>query len=294
MVFPEPVISVAIEPKTKNDQDKLGKALGSLSDEDPTFQVHTDDETGQTIISGMGELHLEVLVDRMMREFGVDAHVGKPQVAYRETITVPVEKVELRYVRQTGGRGQYAHVVIALEPTGPGGGYEFVNEIHGGVIPREYIPAVDAGMQEAMEGGVVAGYPLVDVRARLTYGSYHEVDSSEMAFKIAGSMALKDAVKKAKPVLLEPMMAVEVVTADEYMGDVIGDLNSRRGQVEGMSQRGNAQVISAKVPLAEMFGYVGDLRSRTQGRATYTMQFDSYQRVPESIATEIVARVRGE
>jgi elongation factor G len=294
MVFPEPVISVAIEPKTKNDQDKLGKALGSLSDEDPTFQVHTDDETGQTIISGMGELHLEVLVDRMMREFGVDAHVGKPQVAYRETITVPVEKVELRYVRQTGGRGQYAHVVIALEPTGPGGGYEFVNEIHGGVIPREYIPAVDAGMQEAMEGGVIAGYPLVDVRARLTYGSYHEVDSSEMAFKIAGSMALKDAVKKAKPVLLEPMMAVEVVTADEYMGDVIGDLNSRRGQVEGMSQRGNAQVISAKVPLAEMFGYVGDLRSRTQGRATYTMQFDSYQQVPESIAQEIVARVRGE
>jgi elongation factor G len=294
MQFPEPVISVAIEPKTKNDQDKLGKALGSLSDEDPTFQVHTDDDTGQTIISGMGELHLEVLVDRMMREFGVDAHVGKPQVAYRETITVPVEKVELRYVRQTGGRGQYAHVVIALEPTGPGGGYEFVNEISGGVIPREYIPAVDAGMQEAMEGGVVAGYPLVDVRARLTYGSYHEVDSSEMAFKIAGSMALKDAVKKAKPVLLEPMMAVEVVTADEYMGDVIGDLNSRRGQVEGMSQRGNASVITAKVPLAEMFGYVGDLRSRTQGRATYTMQFDSYQRVPESIALEIVARVRGE
>ena len=248
MVFPEPVISVAIEPKTKNDQDKLGKALGSLSDEDPTFQVHTDDETGQTIISGMGELHLEVLVDRMMREFGVDAHVGKPQVAYRETITVPVEKVELRYVRQTGGRGQYAHVVIALEPTGPGGGYEFVNEINGGVIPREYIPAVDAGMQEAMEGGVVAGYPLVDVRARLTYGSYHEVDSSEMAFKIAGSMALKDAVRKAKPVLLEPMMAVEVVTAEEYMGDVIGDLNSRRGQVEGMSQRGNAQVITRQSP----------------------------------------------
>jgi elongation factor G len=242
----------------------------------------------------MGELHLEVLVDRMMREFGVEAHVGKPQVAYRETITVPVEKVELRYVRQTGGRGQYAHVVIALEPTGPGGGYEFVNEITGGVIPREYIPAVDAGMQEAMEGGVVAGYPLVDVRARLTYGSYHEVDSSEMAFKIAGSMALKDAVKKAKPVLLEPIARVEVVTADEYMGDVIGDLNSRRGQVEGMSQRGNASVISAKVPIAEMFGYVGDLRSRTQGRATYTMQFDSYQQVPESIAQEIVARVRGE
>src|SRR3954451_17608353 len=294
MEFPTPVISVAIEPKTKIDQDKLGKALNSLSDEDPTFVVHTDLDTGQTIIAGMGELHLEVLVDRMMREFNVDAHVGKPQVAYRETITQPVEKVEQRYVRQTGGRGQYGHVVIALEPTGPGGGYEFVDEIRGGVIPREYIPAVDAGIQEAMEGGVVAGYPLVDVRARLTFGSYHDVDSSEMAFKIAGSMALKDAAKKAKPQLLEPVMAVEVVTADEYMGDVIGDLNSRRGQVEGMEQRGNAQVIRSRVPLAQMFGYVGDLRSRTQGRATYTMQFDSYQPVPESIATEIVARVRGE
>jgi elongation factor G len=292
--FPEPVIHVAIEPKTKNDQDKLGKALGSLADEDPTFQVRTDDETGQTIIGGMGELHLEVLVDRMMREFNVDAHVGKPQVAYRETITQPVEKVEIRYVRQTGGRGQYAHVVIALEPTGPGGGYEFVDEIKGGVIPREYIPAVNAGMQEAMEGGVLAGYPLVDVRARLTYGSYHEVDSSEMAFKIAGSMALKEAAKRAKPALLEPVMQVEVVTPEDYMGDVIGDLNSRRGQVEGMTQRGNAQVVNGKVPLAHMFGYVGDLRSRTQGRATYTMQFDSYQQVPESIAQEIVARVRGE
>ncbi|MDQ1457301.1 MAG: elongation factor [Actinomycetota bacterium] len=294
MDFPEPVISVAIEPKTKVDQDKLGKALGSLSDEDPTFRVHTDDETGQTIIRGMGELHLEVLVDRMMREFNVEAHVGKPQVAYRETITQPVEKVEVRYVRQTGGRGQYAHVVIALEPTGAAGGYEFVDEIKGGVIPREYIPAVDAGIQEAMQGGVVAGYPLVDVRARLTYGSYHEVDSSEMAFKIAGSMALKEAARKAKPQLLEPVMSVEVVTAEEYMGDVIGDLNSRRGQVEGMEQRGSAQVIRARVPLAQMFGYVGDLRSRTQGRATYTMQFDSYQAVPESIAQEIVARVRGE
>jgi elongation factor G len=294
MDFPEPVISVAIEPKTKVDQDKLGKALGSLSDEDPTFRVHTDDETGQTIIRGMGELHLEVLVDRMMREFNVEAHVGKPQVAYRETITQPVEKVEVRYVRQTGGRGQYAHVVIALEPTGAAGGYEFVDEIKGGVIPREYIPAVDAGIQEAMQGGVVAGYPLVDVRARLTYGSYHEVDSSEMAFKIAGSMALKEAARKARPQLLEPVMSVEVVTAEEYMGDVIGDLNSRRGQVEGMEQRGSAQVIRARVPLAQMFGYVGDLRSRTQGRATYTMQFDSYQAVPESIAQEIVARVRGE
>jgi elongation factor G len=292
--FPEPVISVAIEPKTKADQDKLGKALGALSDEDPTFQVHTDHETGQTIIAGMGELHLEVLVDRMMREFNVEAHVGKPQVAYRETITQPVEKVQIRYVRQTGGRGQYADVVIALEPTGAGGGYEFVDEIKGGVVPREYIPAVDAGIQEAMQGGVVAGYPLVDLRARLTDGSYHEVDSSEMAFKIAGSMALKEAARKAKPQLLEPVMSVEVVTADEYMGDVIGDLNSRRGQVEGVAQRGSAQVITARVPLAQMFGYVGDLRSRTQGRATYTMQFDSYQAVPESIAQEIVARVRGE
>ncbi len=294
MEFPEPVIHVAIEPKTKNDQDKLGKALAALSDEDPTFQIRTDEETGQTIIAGMGELHLEVLVDRMMREFSVEANVGKPQVAYRETISEPVEKVEMRYVRQSGGRGQYGHVVIALEPTGPGGGYEFVDEISGGVIPREYIPAVDAGIQEAMEGGVVAGYPLVDLRARLTYGSYHDVDSSEMAFKIAGSMALKEAVRKAKPILLEPIMAVEVVTPEDYMGDVIGDLNSRRGHVEGMEQRGNAQTIAAKVPLANMFGYVGDLRSRTQGRATYTMQFDSYQRVPDNIATEIVARVRGE
>jgi elongation factor G len=294
MEFPEPVIRVAIEPKTKQDQDKLGKALNSLSDEDPTFQVRTDQDTGQTIIGGMGELHLEVLVDRMMREFNVEAHVGKPQVAYRETITVPVEKVEQRYVRQTGGRGQYGHVVIALEPTGPGGGYEFVDEITGGVIPREYIPAVDAGIQEAMEGGVLAGYPLVDIRARLTYGSYHDVDSSEMAFKIAGSMALKEAARRAKPQLLEPVMEVEVVTPEDYMGDVIGDLNARRGQVEGMEQRGNAQVIRAKVPLAQMFGYVGDLRSRTQGRATYTMQFDSYQAVPESIAQEIIARVRGE
>jgi elongation factor G len=294
MEFPTPVISVAIEPKTKIDQDKLGKALNSLSDEDPTFVVHTDQDTGQTIIAGMGELHLEVLVDRMMREFNVDAHVGKPQVAYRETITTAVEKVEQRYVRQTGGRGQYGHVVIALEPTGPGGGYEFVDEIRGGVIPREYIPAVDAGIQEAMEGGVLAGYPLVDVRARLTFGSYHDVDSSEMAFKIAGSMAFKEAARRAKPQLLEPVAAVEVVTAEEYMGDVIGDLSSRRGKIGGMEQRGNSQVINATVPIAEMFGYATDLRSRTQGRATYTMQFDSYQAVPESIAQEIIARVRGE
>jgi elongation factor G len=294
MEFPEPVISVAIEPKTKADQDKLGKALGALSEEDPTFQVRTDDDTGQTIISGMGELHLEVLVDRMTREFSVSANVGKPQVAYRETITVPVQKVEERYVRQTGGRGQYGHVVIDVEPTGPGGGYEFVDKVTGGDIPREYIPAVDAGIQGAMEGGVIAGYPLVDVRATLTGGSYHDVDSSEMAFKIAGSMALKKAARQAKPVLLEPIMAVEVVTPEDYMGDVIGDLSSRRGKVEGMEQRGNAQVVRSQVPLAEMFGYATDLRSRTQGRATYTMQFDSYQKVPESIAQEIIARIRGE
>ncbi len=294
MIFPEPVISVAIEPKTKNDQDKLGKALSSLSDEDPTFQVHTDEETGQTIIAGMGELHLEVLVDRMMREFNVEANVGKPQVAYRETITQAVEKVDMKYARQSGGRGQYGHVVINLEPTGPGGGYVFEDKISGGVIPKEYIQPVNQGIQEAMAGGVLAGYPLVDVKATLVYGSYHDVDSSEMAFKIAGSMALKEAARKARPALLEPVMSVEVVTPDDYMGDVIGDLNSRRGQVEGMEQRGNSQAIRAKVPLAEMFGYVGDLRSRTQGRATYTMQFDSYQQVPDSIATEIQARVKGE
>ena len=294
MEFPQPVIEVAIEPKTKADQDKLGRALASLSDEDPTFQVHTDEETGQTIIAGMGELHLEVLVDRMMREFSVEANVGKPQVAYRETITQPVQKVEERYVRQTGGRGQFGHVVIDIEPTGPGGGYEFIDQIKGGVIPREYIPAVDAGIQEALEGGVLAGYPMVDVRIILVDGSFHEVDSSEMAFKIAGSMAVKKAAKAAKPALLEPIMRVEVVTPEEYMGDVIGDLNSRRGQVEGMEQRGTSQVVNARVPLAEMFGYVGDLRSRTQGRAMYTMQFDSYAQVPESVAEEIVKRFRGE
>jgi elongation factor G len=288
------VIHVAVEPKTKDAQDKLSKALQSLSEEDPTFQVHTDDETGQTVIGGMGELHLEVLVDRMLREFKVDANVGKPQVAYRETITVPVEKVEMRYIRQTGGRGQYGHVVLNLEPTGPGGGYEFIDKIVGGVIPKEYIPSVDAGIQDALTSGVVAGYPMVDVRAILVYGSYHDVDSSEMAFKIAGSMAVKEAAKRARPVLLEPIMAVEVVTPDEYMGDVIGDLNSRRGKMEGMEQRGNSQVIRAQVPLSEMFGYVTDLRSKTQGRATSTMQFHSYQQVPESISREIVARVRGE
>jgi elongation factor G len=294
LIFPEPVIHVAVEPKSKADQDKLGKALFALSEEDPTFRVRTDEETGQTVISGMGELHLEVLVDRMLREFKVDAHVGKPQVAYRETVRDPVSKVEERYIRQTGGRGQYGHVVIDLEPTGPGGGYEFVDKITGGVIPKEYIPAVDRGIREAMESGVLAGFPAVDQRVVLTYGSYHDVDSSEMAFKIAGSLAWKKAARLAHPVLLEPMMSVEVVTPEEFLGDVIGDLSSRRGRVEGMESRGTSQVIRSQVPLAEMFGYATDLRSRTQGRATFSMQFNSYQEVPESIAREIVARATGE
>ncbi|MHB1582447.1 MAG: elongation factor G [Acidimicrobiales bacterium] len=292
--FPEPVIHVAVEPKTKADQDKLSKALFALSEEDPTFRVRSDEETGQTVISGMGELHLEVLVDRMLREFSVDANVGKPQVAYRETIRKPVQKIEERYIRQTGGRGQYGHVVIDLEPTGPGGGYEFIDKISGGVIPKEYIPSVDAGIQEALTSGVLAGYPTVDVRVTLTFGSYHDVDSSEMAFKIAGSMAVKKAARAASPVLLEPVMSVEVVTPEDYMGDVIGDLSSRRGRVEGMEQRGNSHVVRAQVPLADMFGYATDLRSRTQGRATYTMQFHAYNEVPESIAKEIIARARGE
>jgi elongation factor G len=292
--FPEPVIHVAVEPKTKADQDKMSKALYSLSEEDPTFQVRTDDETGQTVISGMGELHLEVLVDRMLREFSVDATVGKPQVAYRETITQPVLKVVYRHVKQTGGKGQFAHVVIDLEPTGAGGGYEFTDKITGGRIPKEYIPSVDQGIQESLSAGVLAGYPMVDVRATLTDGSFHDVDSSEMAFKIAGSMAFKEAARKAKPVLLEPIMAVEVVTPEDYLGDVMGDLSSRRGRLGGSSQRGNSQVIQAQVPLSEMFGYATDLRSRTQGRAMYTMQFDSYQQMPQSVQEEIVARVRGE
>jgi elongation factor G len=292
--FPEPVIHVAVEPKTKADQDKLSKALFSLSEEDPTFRVRTDEETGQTVISGMGELHLEVLVDRMLREFSVGANVGKPQVAYRETIRKPVEKIEERYVRQTGGRGQYGHVVISLEPTGPGGGYEFIDKITGGVIPKEYIPSVDAGIQEALTSGVLAGYPMVDVRVLLTFGSYHDVDSSEMAFKIAGSMAVKKAARAASPVLLEPIMAVEVVTPEDFMGDVIGDLSARRGKVEGMEQRGSSQVIKSQVPLADMFGYATDLRSRTQGRATYSMQFHAYHEVPDSIAKEIIARAHGE
>jgi elongation factor G len=292
--FPEPVIHVAVEPKTKADQDKLGKALQSLSEEDPTFQVRTDEETAETVISGMGELHLEVLVDRMLREFSVDATVGKPQVAYRETLTEPVKKVVYRHVKQTGGKGQFAHVVVDVEPTGPGGGYEFIDKITGGKIPKEYIPSVDQGIQEAMTTGILAGYPLVDVRVTLTDGSFHDVDSSEMAFKIAGSMALKEASRKAKPSLLEPIMSVEVVSPEDYLGDVMGDLSARRGKLEGSEQRGNSQVIRAQVPLSEMFGYATDLRSRTQGRATYTMQFDSYQRTPASVQEELVARVRGE
>ena len=288
MTFPDPVISVAIEPKTKGDQDKLGAGLQRLTEEDPTFRVRTDEETGQTLISGMGELHLEIIVDRLMREFNVDANVGRPQVAYRETVGKQVEKIEGRFVRQTGGRGQYGHAVINLEPSEPGEGYEFLDKIVGGKIPKEYISSVDLGIQEAMESGVLAGYPVVDVRVMLVDGSFHDVDSSEMAFKIAGSMAFKNAMQRAKPKLLEPVMAVEVVTPDEYLGDVMGDLNSRRGRVEGLEPRGNAQAIRAKVPLATMFGYATDLRSTTQGRATFTMQFDRYEDVPQSIAGEIV------
>jgi elongation factor G len=294
MSFPAPVISVAIEPKTKADQDKLGQALQRLSDEDPTFVVQYDEETGQTIIQGMGELHLEVLVDRLTREFNVQANVGKPQVAYRETIRDEVRKVDHRHVKQTGGRGQYAHVVVDVGPTGPGGGYEFVDKVTGGRIPREYIPSVDQGIQEAMESGVLAGYPMVDLRAVLVDGSSHEVDSSEMAFKIAGQAVLREAARRAKPVLLEPVMQIEVVTPEDYMGDVISDLTARRGKIERMDQRGKDQAIRAHVPLAEMFGYATDLRSKTQGRATYTMQFHAYEEVPQGIAREIVARVRGE
>jgi elongation factor G len=294
MEFPEPVIHVAIEPKTKDDQDKLGKALKSLSDEDPTFRVRTDEETAQTVISGMGELHLEILVDRMQREFNVEATVGKPQVAYRETITKTVESVEYRHIKQSGGSGQFAVVKISVEPTGPGGGYVFEDKITGGRVPREYIQPTNQGIQAALDNGVLAGYPTVDVKVSLVDGQYHDVDSSEMAFKIAGQMAFREAARKAGPVLLEPIMGVEVVTPDEYMGDVMGDLSSRRGRIEGMEARGNTQVVRAQVPLSEMFGYSTDLRSRTQGRATYTMQFHSYQQVPEVIAQEIVKRVRGE
>jgi len=293
IVFPEPVIEVAIEPKTKSDQEKLGAGLARLAEEDPTFRVETDDETGQTLIHGMGELHLEVLVDRLLREFSVDASVGRPQVAYRETIRQRAEKVTGRFVRQTGGRGQFGHVVINMEPA-PEEGFDFVNKIKGGSIPSEFIPAVEQGIEEALVSGVKAGYPMVDVRVELVDGSYHDVDSSEMAFKIAGSMAVQDAARKAKAVLLEPVMAVEVVTPEEFLGDVIGDLSRRRGKVQGQDQRGNALAVQAYVPLGEMFGYATDLRSSTQGRAQYTMQFERYEEVPGNIAEEIVESRSGE
>jgi elongation factor G len=293
MIFPDPVISVAIEPKTKGDQDKLGTALQRLSEEDPTFQVRTDDETGQTLISGMGELHLEIIVDRLLREFRVDANIGRPQVAYRESVSKPVQKIEGRFVRQTGGRGQYGHAVIDLAPMPSGEGYEFVDRIVGGAIPREYIPSVDLGIQEAMESGVLAGYPVVDIRVELVDGSFHDVDSSEIAFKIAGSMAFQDACKRARPVLMEPVMAVEVVTPEEYMGEIIGDITSRRGRVQSMEARGNAQVITCKVPLSEMFGYSTDLRSLSQGRANYSMQFAAYEQAPKSVSEEVVAKAAG-
>jgi len=292
MKFPAPVIDVAIEPKTKADQDKLGIALAKLSEEDPTFRVHTDQETGQTIISGMGELHLEIIVDRMQREFKVDANVGRPQVAYRETVRRRVEKVEGKFIRQSGGRGQYGHVVINMEPAQQGQGFVFEDKIVGGVIPREYIGPVEDGIKEALDNGVLAGYPMVDVKVELTYGSYHEVDSSEMAFKIAGSMAYKEAAKRAHPVILEPIMNVEVVCPNDYMGDILGDLSARRGKIGGMTQRGEAQVIAATVPLSEMFGYSTKLRSQSQGRAVYTMEFAHYEEVPKSKAEEIINKVK--
>jgi len=292
MEFPVPVISLAIEPKTRPDQEKLGIALAKLAQEDPSFRVHNDQEINQTIISGMGELHLEIIVDRLRREYGVEANVGKPQVAYRETIRKPA-KGEEKYARQTGGRGQYGHVVIEIEPNQAGQGFEFINEIVGGVIPKEYIPAVEKGIVEAMEGGILAGYEMVDIRVRLVFGSYHEVDSSEMAFKIAGSIAFKEAAKKANPVLLEPVMKVEVVTPEEYLGSVTGDLNSRRGRIESMNTRPGTQIIASVVPLAEMFGYETDLRSMTQGRASSTMHFARYEEAPKSVSEEIIAKVHG-
>jgi elongation factor G len=292
MKFPAPVIDVAIEPKTKADQDKLAIALYKLSEEDPTFRVHTDAETSQTIISGMGELHLEILVDRMMREFKVDANVGRPQVAYRETIRKRVEKVEGKFIRQSGGKGQYGHVVINAEPAKPGEGYVFEDQIVGGTIPREFIKPVEQGIKEALENGILAGYPMVDVKVELIYGSYHDVDSSEMAFKIAGSMAIKEAAKRAHAVILEPMMNVEVVCPDAYMGDILGDLSARRGKIGGMTQRGEAQVIEASVPLSEMFGYSTKLRSQSQGRAVYSMEFSHYEEVPKAKAEEIISKVK--
>ncbi|ANE22955.1 elongation factor G [Denitrobacterium detoxificans] len=293
MEFPDPVIDVAVEPKTKAEQDKMSVALQKLAEEDPTFRVSTNEETGQTIIAGMGELHLEIIVDRLLREFKVEANVGKPQVAYRETATTRADNVQGKFVRQSGGRGQYGDAVINLIPQEQGAGYEFINNIVGGAIPKEYIPSVDKGIQEALNNGVLAGYPVVDVKVELVDGSYHEVDSSEAAFKVAGSMAIKNALKKANPVILEPMMSVEVETPEEYMGDVMGNLSSRRGQIQGMGDRGNAKVINAKVPLSEMFGYATDLRSGTQGRASYTMQFDSYDQVPKNVAEEIISKAGG-
>jgi elongation factor G len=304
MDFPDPVISIAIEPKTKSDQEKLGTALQKLAEEDPTFRVRTDEETGQTLIGGMGELHLEIIVDRLMREFKVEANVGRPQVAYREMVKKKVEKVDMKYARQTGGRGQYGHVVIDVEPITAAlraeleldgdVHYLFDNKVIGGVIPKEYIGSIDAGIKEALESGVLAGYPMVDVRVALVDGSYHDVDSSEMAFKIAGSMAIKEAARKAGVQLLEPVMDVEVVTPDDYMGDVMGDLSGRRGLIQGSEPRGNATVVRARVPLSEMFGYATDVRSMTQGRASYTMQFGSYEPAPSSVQEEIVAKSRGE
>jgi elongation factor G len=293
MTFPEPVISVAVEPKSKADQDKLGSGLARLAEEDPTFRVHTDDETGQTLIAGMGELHLEIIIDRLKREFSVDANIGRPQVAYRETISQPAEKIRGRFVRQTGGSGQYGDVEINLLPQEAGAGYEFVDKIVGGKIPKEYIAPVNAGIQEAMGSGVLAGYPVVDVKVELVDGSYHDVDSSERAFKIAGSMAFKEAMKRAKPKLLEPVMSVEVTTPEDYLGDVMGNLNSRRGRIESMSPLGNAQVVKAIVPLSEMFGYATDLRSMSQGRADFHMDFERYEEVPQSIASEIVEQGGG-
>jgi len=292
MKFPNPVIDVAIEPKTKADQDKLGTALQKLQEEDPTFRVRSDAETGQTIIAGMGELHLEILVDRMKREFKVEANVGKPQVAFRETVKKTVQNVEGKFIRQSGGKGQYGHVVIHFGPSEPGGGFVFEDKIVGGVIPREFIKPVEAGIREALENGVLAGYPMVDVKATLVFGSYHDVDSSEMAFKIAGSMAVKEAARMANPILLEPVMEVEVVSPSDFLGDVIGDLSSRRGKIGGMTQRGDAQVVAADVPLAEMFGYSTQLRSMTQGRAVYTMQFDHYEEVPKNIAEQIISKAK--
>jgi elongation factor G len=290
MKFPAPVIDVAIEPKTKADQDKLGIALNKLAEEDPTFRVHSDAETGQTIISGMGELHLEIIVDRMMREFKVDANVGRPQVAYRETIRKRIEKVEGKFIRQSGGKGQYGHVVINISPMEAGQGFHFEDKVVGGSVPREYIGPVEQGIKEALENGILAGYPMVDIKVELTDGSYHDVDSSEMAFKIAGSMAFKEGAKRAHPVLLEPMMKVEVVVPEQYMGDVLGDLSARRGKIGGMIQRGEAQVIASTVPLGEMFGYSTKLRSMSQGRAVYSMEFSHYDEVPKSKAEEIVSK----